>query len=217
MIYIDYREKNNAVTQVLSKHNIPYQVRELPVADYIVGDIGIERKTIQDYIGSIIDGRLSNQLYELSYNFDISYLCIIGYISEAIITSKFSRKAFISSLVGSSLKRAPDGKQGQIITVNLENDYDFGYFIIYLLNKIKEQEPRLPRFKKINISKEKELIYILSSIPGIGEKRAENLLKKFGNIKSIVNAEIKDLMEVEGIGEERARRLYNIFNRRSEL
>ena len=47
----------------------------------------------------------------------------------------------------------------------------------------------------------------LDNIPGIGEKKKQELLKKFGSIEGIKKADILEIMEVKGITEELARKI----------
>jgi len=49
-ITIDYREKNSFVATHLLKLGFEIEFKELKVADYIVKDVAIERKTIQDFL-----------------------------------------------------------------------------------------------------------------------------------------------------------------------
>ena len=51
----------------------------------------------------------------------------------------------------------------------------------------------------------------LTSIPGIGEKRAKALMKKFGSLAKISEAEIEELEKTEGINNSLARFIYNYF------
>ncbi len=64
-IIVDYREKNSLVISELINLGIEIEFRELKVADYIVKDVAIERKTINDFISSMINKRLFNQIQEL--------------------------------------------------------------------------------------------------------------------------------------------------------
>jgi len=64
-IIIDYREKNSLVPANLKKQGIDIEFKELKVADYIVKNIVIERKTISDFISSMLNGRMVKQLEEM--------------------------------------------------------------------------------------------------------------------------------------------------------
>jgi len=212
MIFVDSRELRSRIPHLLKKLYVPYKVVPLKVADYIVGDVAVERKEIGDYLGSLASGHLANQLYELSYNFDLSYLFIEGLVSEALMYRKLKRVVLISSIIGSSLKVAPDGKRGRVITVNLENPWDTALALKCLHDKVIKGESRLPRMKKVKANPDEILVYVVSSIPGLGEKRAKLLLKKFGSIKNIVTASPSEILSIPGFGEEITRKVMGILH-----
>ena len=64
-VIIDYREKNSLVVSELVKLGFEVEIKELKVADYLVKDVAIERKTVSDFISSMINQRLRSQLEEL--------------------------------------------------------------------------------------------------------------------------------------------------------
>ena len=56
--------------------------------------------------------------------------------------------------------------------------------------------------------REKEAVKsALDEIPGIGEVKKNNLLKKFGSLKKIAEAEIEELTKIKGINEDLAKRI----------
>ena len=64
-IIIDYREKNSLVASVLVSLGAEIEFKELKIGDYIVKDVVIERKTVFDFISSMKNKRLINQLESL--------------------------------------------------------------------------------------------------------------------------------------------------------
>jgi len=62
MIIVDKREKNSLVISELIRRKIPIEIKQLEIGDYIIGDTIIERKTKSDFISSIINKRLLEQL-----------------------------------------------------------------------------------------------------------------------------------------------------------
>ena len=126
-IYVDTREKSS-VPDILKEMEIPTESKTLTVGDYIIGDICVEYKSIQDYCNSLLSGHLHKQLYQMSYNFELSYLCITGLYGYELTTRKIKKPTYISSIAGSSYKRANDGKMGQIITVQFEHEQDSALF-----------------------------------------------------------------------------------------
>src|SRR3989339_307299 len=68
IIKIDYREQNSFVPTNLKKLGYEIEFLELKVADYIVKDVAIERKTVSDFLSSMINKRLAHQSKEVSLN-----------------------------------------------------------------------------------------------------------------------------------------------------
>ena len=66
-IIIDYREKNSLVASHLLKLGFEVEFKELKIGDYIVKNVIIERKTVSDFISSMINHRLLNQIEELKH------------------------------------------------------------------------------------------------------------------------------------------------------
>ena len=52
----------------------------------------------------------------------------------------------------------------------------------------------------------------LDSIPGIGPKRRQALLKQFGGLKQLSRAGIEDIAQVDGVNAELAQRIYDAFH-----
>lgn len=199
MIYYDFRERESGVPELLRKLGVEVAEVSLEVGDYIVGKIAVERKTIQDYVTSKTSGHLDRQLYELSYNFEFSYLFVEGYVSSGLMEGGLKRAPYISSLIGSSLKHAPDGMQGQIVTINFETHYDTALALKFLHEKVvKGMLVRLPRMKKKVWNPDEQLVFYVSSLPKIGEKRAKLVLKYFETLKAFTNARRETLQKILG-------------------
>ncbi len=52
----------------------------------------------------------------------------------------------------------------------------------------------------------------LESIPGIGPKRRQQLLRQFGGLREVARAGVEDLLKVNGISRELAQAIYNAFH-----
>ena len=49
-------------------------------------------------------------------------------------------------------------------------------------------------------NKGKKQTFILQGLPGVGHERAVSLLKRFGSVQGVINANIEELQSVDGIG-----------------
>jgi len=56
---------------------------------------------------------------------------------------------------------------------------------------------------------------VLESVPGIGERRRQALLKNFGGLRELARAGVEDISRVPGVSRELAQRIYDHFHEQS--
>ena len=197
-IQIDYREKNSLVPTKLLKLNHKIEFKELKVADYIINNTAIERKTIQDFTQSMINNRLKKQLQEIKqypnhllivegeFNFEPS-----GRVGNAEQLGGRQREIHPNALKGFILSITLNHKIPIIFTKNEEETADY----ISLLAK-RKSSPSSINPTKSNLSQNKQLEYILQSFPKIGPTKSKQLLTKFRTLKNIFNEKEENLKPI---------------------
>lgn len=80
-IQADDRE-DGEVIEKLRALKVDVEVERLKEADYVYEDIGVERKTINDFCLSIIDGRMKSQAEKMLKKYFHNYVLISGRISD---------------------------------------------------------------------------------------------------------------------------------------
>jgi ERCC4-type nuclease len=191
-IIADYREKNSLVPAELMKQGIDVEFKELKVADYIVRNIAIERKTVSDFLSSMINRRLLDQLENLK-QYENKLLVIEGIEEHELYNDTNSEGISANAIRGFLLSITLKHKIPIIFTKSSE---DTAKYISVLLNK-KEKEISL-NAKRKSFDKKEQLQFIIESFPGIGPKTARKLLEKFRTIKNIINASENELKECIG-------------------
>ncbi len=219
-VYLDYRERK--ILKYVVEFSDYTEITNLPVGDIFIvsneGGIIIERKSVDDFIDSMKNNRLWEQLRRMQ----VGELMGINIIRRSLIIHGL----FTPILIESGLKWR------NIMGAFMEIEFNYGIPIFHA-----EDENSLREFLRILIKREKEgknrgeiksiwwrptpkrnmeydewKIYILSSLPFIGGKLARNLLKRFGTIEKIARASIIELKKVEGIGDKKAKEIYRIFH-----
>jgi ERCC4-type nuclease len=190
-IIIDYREKNCLVASKLIREGFEIEFRELKVADYIVKDVAIERKTVSDFISSMINKRLLNQLEEIQ-QYENRLLIIEG-ISEQELYDDEETGINGNAIRGFLLSILLKYKVPIIFTKNSEDTAKF----ISVLSKKESKEISL-KTKKKSLNKKEQMQFILEGFPGIGPKTAKKLLQEFRTIKKIVNTPSEELKKIIG-------------------
>jgi ERCC4-type nuclease len=205
------------ILNYLGENGVPVKPMPSLSFDYLLAyedkRVGVERKESSDFVQSIIDGRLWEQLYVMSTLCPLSYLVIIGNVSLALIERGFPRSAYLGALASVTLKKSPEGFMGHVSVIVLDTSYDFKEFLRLLCRKLTEEDVRLPVRPARKADLRALQVQTLSTLPGVGEKRARVLLEVFGNIYNVVNADPRALARV--LGEKRATKVYRFL--RGEL
>ena len=82
-ILIDHRERNIEIIKEFEKDKIPFEITSLYNADFVISNIGIERKTKYDFLTSIIDKRLILQLKGLKEYFFLTQFSSVNYFKPS--------------------------------------------------------------------------------------------------------------------------------------
>lgn len=193
-VIMDYREKNSLVYSSLIELGIEIEVRELKVADYIVNDVAIERKTVSDFISSMISKRLTSQLDNLR-QYQNRLLLIEGIDEHELYTHEIPKTGIHPNAIrGFLLSIIFEHKTPIIFTKDVQDTARF----ISVLAKKEKKEASLNVSRK-DLSKKERMQFILESFPGIGPRTAKKLLSHFRSLKEIFEAPIEELKEIIGI------------------
>lgn len=204
-VYVDSRERNERIIECIkAKANV--RIHSLPVGDYLVSDrVAIERKTIPDFLQSLIDKRLLTQLREMVRNFKNSILILEGQqdiFSERNIHPNAIRGALASIILDFGVSVIPT-----------QDEDDTAALILSLAKREQEDEGRLVSLRgerKPLILSERQ-IYVAESLPNVSAVLARRLLDHFGSLENLVSAAESELTKVEGIGTGKAREIRKVL------
>ena len=171
--------------------NFQFISATMEVGDYEVNGVVIERKSAEDYVQSMSSEHLNNQLCSMSFNYDLSYLVIIGNLRQAAFDRGVRYESIISSKFGCSFKKYPFGASGQVVTIELGTDWEFAEALKYLAVK---EKIRLPKASRVSLPKKEGLVATVATVPGWGETIARQALKEFGNIQNLINSTPEEKM-----------------------
>jgi len=207
VVYVDVREKGSGVPEALSKKGVSLIFKQLDVGDYIVSSrIGIERKTAEDYIKSLIDGRLFDQARRLAEAFEKPIIIIEGSLSSATKISNVKR----SSVLGSMLSLGVDYGIFVVMSRNVDETAE-------IVKRLALKEQPGGRFVPVRVKKPKLesvrdwQLFVVQCLPHVGPKIAERLLEVFGSVQRICNASASELSRIEGLGEKRAAEIVRVL------
>jgi ERCC4-related helicase len=211
-IYADHREKASGVIKELIDLGAFMQLEALDSCDYVVsGRCGIEFKTQEDFIESLLDGRLLQQVKTMRTSFERPMIIVEGNNDIYSI-----RNIHPNAIRGALSTIAVDF---QIPILFTKTTKDTAAMIAVLAKREQEIGKRdftLHSNKKVSGLRDVQE-YIVSSLPGVGPTLARPLLKEFKSIKNIVNASEEELRKIELIGEKKAKQIYDSLNKEYEF
>ena len=206
IIFADSREGGSKVIKKIKEMGVDTQLKTMTTADFVVSSrVAIERKTVRDFVDSIIDKRLITQLKDLKEHYERPLIIIEG--EEDIYSIR---------------KIHPNAIRGMLSTIAIS------YGIPILQTKSQEETAKLIKSiakreqtdieKEFGIRMERKPLttkeqqeFIIESLPGIGPSLAKSLLNKFGSVKKIINADQESLIDIDQLGKKKAEEIVKII------
>lgn len=194
-IQVDDRESAGAVLPALRQRlDFRVAIAHLPLGDYLVdGRFLFERKTMSDLVVSIISGRLFDQALRL----------VKAPIRAALILEGTSRDLAECGMSWEAI-------QGALVTVTLfcgipllrtRSPEDTVSTMMFAARQGRALAlGALPRGGYRPRGKRARQLFILQGLPGVGSRRARQLLDRFGSVEGVMTAGVAELCAISGIG-----------------
>jgi DNA excision repair protein ERCC-4 len=217
---VDERERNSNIPELLKNAGAVIDFTQLKVGDYVVSsETAVERKTVRDLISSIYDGRLFLQCSDLIKHYQKPLLVVQGNIAE-LAEAPEDVEDTDTKLHAERMPLAYDAlitvaTEFRIPIIHTPSAEQTAQLLVTLVNRsLREGKATGPLLRKI---KKENPIYIqqlsvLGSLPGVGEKLAARMLKKFHTPIRALNASAAELATIPGFGLARAERVRKILN-----
>ena len=204
-IIVDFREAFS-IKLKLSELGSRVVEKSITPADYVLSEnCAVERKTLKDFLRSIYDGRLFEQVERLAKAYEKPILIVEGSLQglEDVENPKIFWGALARVLAewGVSVIFTPD-ERGTAL---------FLYSLAEKLQKESERRVLAKRKPRVYTLREKQLL-ILQGLPNIGPERAAKLLERFGTLRRVFQASERELLSVEGFGKKIVRQIREILD-----
>jgi ERCC4-type nuclease len=194
---IDYREKKiiNDFPQA--------EVCNLEIGDIIEGQLCIERKTIGDFLSSIIDRRLFNQSIQMKENFKFPIILVEGDLRNISEHIYFTHKKISIENVRGAIASIYVKYNVPILFCSTKNN--FIELVNLLIEKSKEECNGIIIEPPISKTKANPKLQVLLQVSKIGLSKAKKILDHYGNFenlkimdrpKGVSETDIKNILEV---------------------
>jgi len=208
-ILVDHREMASGVIRELHRRGLPFQARQLAVGDFLVGPrVGVERKTTEDFLGSLVEGKLFGQVRALAAAFPRPLLVLEG-------TDLFTLRQIDSEAIYGALSTiACDFGLPVLSTANERETAAVLTALLARETRRKEGGKAVPvRTARPGLGPSERQRFMVEGLPGVSGALAERLLDHFGSVGAIFKADEEGLREVAGIGPGKARAILEAVHR----
>ena len=183
-IILDDREHKLKTIFDTKSDTITYESRRLDIADIIVSsEVAIERKEGSDFISSIMDNRLFEQILRLKDTYSNPILILEG-LNDGVLEKTGMR---LSSVYGALSMVSYKLGISVIPTRNIE-DTAITIERIAFREQVKDDMPILARSNPKLMSDKERRYYIIEGLVDIGPKKAKTLIDKFKTPYKVLKA-----------------------------
>tara|TARA_R100000687_G_C6450443_1_gene165006 strand:+ start:956 stop:1633 length:678 start_codon:yes stop_codon:yes gene_type:complete len=216
-LIIDSRENSNLYEYVESEAHRLLIITEkqwLEIGDYVFSDMVFECKSAVDFLQSIINKRLWNQIDNMDRHYEHSFVIIHGSLKDALKYNKFVKMNIPHQILVNKF-------YGGIGKISLDTDCSVLWFeneqvaakVIVTLCKMRPIDRKVisPSLLK-RITTEDLRVNLLCSIKGVSETKAKKLIEAYGSIMEIGEAPIGEMTNIDGLGLSVAERIHDVLN-----
>jgi len=188
----------------LRELGVEIEIRKIAPGDYVLGPVGIERKTLYDFFNSMVRKRLFEQVRRLRDAYPQPLVILEGDLAE-ISTFRSPQAILGALLVLETTERVP------VLTTA---DKDQTALLLSILWKRQDKEAVAYglRHKPKAMSLEQRQRFVVEGLPSIGETLARSLLERFGSVRAVFSATEEDLKKVPKIGDIKAAEIVRLSN-----
>jgi Fanconi anemia group M protein len=204
-IIVDHREVPSGIVDELMRLGAEVEACQLSVGDFILSDrVGVERKSVGDFLQSIIDKRLMNQAKILRETFERPVLVLEG-------GSLYSRRAIHPNAIRGSLAALAVDVGIPILPTRDEKETALILFAIARREQLDESREVAVRGEPKGLTLPEHQRFVVEGLPGVSTVLAKRLLEHFGTVERVMCASEEELKQVRGIGREKARSIRKIL------
>lgn len=212
MIIIDNRENKNRIPNLLEKKCL-IEMKQLPIGDFILSDdVCVERKTVSDFISSVMNRRLFEQMTAMKDAYPCPVLILEGEesIEEACEDTKINPSAMRGALASVALDY-------QIPVLHTKDQRATANMLYTIARREQEDNRKSTSIRqKMGKTDSERQEFLIAGLPAVDKLTAEKLLKHFKTPASVFRASLDELQKVEGIGKEKARKIREILDKEYE-
>jgi Fanconi anemia group M protein len=205
-IIADHREAPSGVVENLRALGVEVEAQQLAIGDFVISQrVAVERKSVGDFLQSMVDGRLFSQAKLLCEAFERPVLILEG--------KELHNKRDIhpNAIRGALAALAVDFKIPVLPSVDEE---DTALLLVAMAKREQVEELRevalRKKLKEMSLSESQR--FVVEGLPGVSAVLAKRLLEHFKTVEATMCAPEEELRKVNGIGKVKAKKIRELLS-----
>ncbi|MBI5554136.1 MAG: DEAD/DEAH box helicase [Candidatus Diapherotrites archaeon] len=184
LVYVDARERLSPVARQLEELGAMIHHQQLDTADYVLTDeIACERKTTEDFLESLLDGRLFSQAKHMASQYTHPFIIIEGNPQDLFVLRNIHKNAILGALTSIALEYGVP----LFFSSGPRETAEYIYVTAKREQLGKEKDVRLRSGKKgFTLAQQQQ--FLIESLPRVGPQLAKSLLEHFKTPAELFNA-----------------------------
>jgi Fanconi anemia group M protein len=196
------------IPERLRQLGVDFEVKKIAPGDYVLGPVGVERKTLPDFFGSMVRRRLFEQVQRLRDAYPQPLVILEGDLQE-ISTFQHPQSILGALLALEMTERVP------VMTTANKDQTALLLSILWKRQDKNAAEYGL-RHKPKGLTLDQRQRFLVEGLPSVGETLARNLLEHFGSVQGVFNASEDELKKVAKIGDVKAAEIVRLVRAKFE-
>jgi Fanconi anemia group M protein len=195
-VVINDHEMSSKVVEHLENLGVKVTFGKLPIGDYAIGDcVLVERKTIRDFVNTLVYCDHLNQIRDLAKSAPYPILIIEGGANTDLYEQY---NTCLNEIHNTTTLIAVDFDVSLVFTTDAEETaYMLYAFARWEMEKSKNERNKRNFHQNNPIHNDREeLEYILTTIPDVEPGTARKILATFGTLKSMITTFADELLQV---------------------
>ena len=206
-LVIDSNEPED-IPEMLRELGVEFEIKKIAPGDYVLGPVGIERKSLTDFFSSMVKKRLFEQVKRLRDAYPQPLLVLEGDLAE-ISTYRHPQAILGALLALETTERVP------VLTTADKAQTALLLSVLWKRQDKAAAEYGL-RHKPKGLSLDQRQRFLVEGLPSVGETLARNLLEHFGTVHAVFNASEEELKKVAKIGDVKAAEIVRLVTAKYE-
>lgn len=191
VLAVSHRIDGAGLREALSRHGLAIESQEIESADIIISKrVAVAFRTVDEFIGGISDGSMLSCLAKLKHEYLHPILIVQGKAEgEGVQAGNAAVYDALSSLLSE-----------YHMPVLSTSDAEETASAVNSLFRQEEAKQSGARGTQTTLDVPSRQMFLVQGLPNVSATLAQRLLERFGSVKGIADANVDELMKVDGIG-----------------